>query len=45
MPNAPRVLVFDIFGTVVDWHGSIVREMTVAHPQYPHSEAQNGRWK
>ena len=33
MPTAPRVLVFDIFGTVVDWHGSIVREMTVAHPQ------------
>lgn len=33
MPTAPRVLVFDIFGTVVDWHGSIVREMTAAHPQ------------
>lgn len=24
---APRILVFDIFGTVVDWHGSIVREV------------------
>jgi 2-haloacid dehalogenase len=23
----PRVLVFDIFGTVVDWHGSIVAEL------------------
>jgi 2-haloacid dehalogenase len=22
-----QVLAFDIFGTVVDWHGSIVREM------------------
>ena len=23
----PKVLAFDIFGTVVDWHGSIVREV------------------
>jgi 2-haloacid dehalogenase len=28
-----EVLAFDIFGTVVDWHGSIVREMARAHPQ------------
>lgn len=28
-----RVLAFDIFGTVVDWHGSIVREMARLHPQ------------
>jgi 2-haloacid dehalogenase len=28
-----RVLVFDIFGTVVDWHGSIVREVTARFPQ------------
>ena len=28
-----RVLAFDIFGTVVDWHGSIVREMQALHPQ------------
>lgn len=27
-----QVLAFDIFGTVVDWHGSIVREM---HGLYP----------
>ncbi|MCG2592357.1 haloacid dehalogenase type II [Ramlibacter sp. XY19] len=27
-----RVLAFDIFGTVVDWHGSIVREMAALHP-------------
>ncbi|MEP6792331.1 MAG: HAD family hydrolase, partial [Ramlibacter sp.] len=24
---APQVLAFDIFGTVVDWHGSIAREV------------------
>lgn len=28
-----EVLAFDIFGTVVDWHGSIVREMASQHPQ------------
>lgn len=28
-----EVLAFDIFGTVVDWHGSIVREMATLHPQ------------
>lgn len=22
-----QALVFDVFGTVVDWHGSIVREL------------------
>jgi 2-haloacid dehalogenase len=25
--NLPKVLAFDIFGTVVDWHGSISREV------------------
>jgi 2-haloacid dehalogenase len=25
--TAPKVLAFDIFGTVVDWHGSIAREV------------------
>lgn len=29
----PRILAFDIFGTVVDWHGSIVREMQRHFPQ------------
>lgn len=29
---APRILVFDVFGTVVDWHGSIVAEMARLHP-------------
>jgi len=33
LPTPPRVLVFDIFGTVVDWHGSIVRELGQRHPQ------------
>jgi 2-haloacid dehalogenase len=27
-----QVLAFDIFGTVVDWHGSIVREMQALYP-------------
>ena len=36
-PDTPaRVLAFDIFGTVVDWHGSIVREMRML---YPHIDA------
>lgn len=28
-----EVLAFDVFGTVVDWHGSIAREMTRRYPQ------------
>lgn len=28
-----RLVVFDVFGTVVDWHGSIVRELAVLAPQ------------
>ena len=31
-----KVLAFDIFGTVVDWHGSIVREV---QGLYPHVDA------
>ena len=31
----PRILAFDIFGTVVDWHGSIVREIQQLFPQVP----------
>jgi 2-haloacid dehalogenase len=30
---APRILAFDVFGTVVDWHGSIVRELRSSYPQ------------
>ncbi|HVE51995.1 MAG TPA: haloacid dehalogenase type II [Ramlibacter sp.] len=33
LPQDVDVLAFDIFGTVVDWHGSIVREMAALHPQ------------
>lgn len=29
----PTVLAFDVFGTVVDWHGSIVAEVTQLIPQ------------
>ena len=32
MTHAP-ILAFDIFGTVVDWHGSITREVAALHPQ------------
>ena len=28
----PKVLAFDIFGTVVDWHGGIVREVAALAP-------------
>lgn len=28
----PHILAFDIFGTVVDWHGSIEREVAARHP-------------
>jgi 2-haloacid dehalogenase len=31
--ECPRVLAFDVFGTVVDWHGSIVREVAALYPQ------------
>ena len=29
----PRILAFDVFGTVVDWHGSIAREVAALYPQ------------
>jgi 2-haloacid dehalogenase len=31
MPQPPRALVFDVFGTVVDWYGSVVRELLARH--------------
>lgn len=31
--NPPRILAFDIFGTVVDWHGSIAREVGALYPE------------
>lgn len=27
-----QALLFDVFGTVVDWHGSIVNELRAAAP-------------
>ncbi len=34
MPNStPRILAFDVFGTVVDWHGSIRAEMARLYPE------------
>jgi 2-haloacid dehalogenase len=30
--NPPQVLAFDIFGTVVDWHGSLAREAAALYP-------------
>lgn len=27
MPQPPQALLFDVFGTVVDWHGSVAREV------------------
>ena len=32
-PDSVKVLAFDIFGTVVDWHGSIAREVQALYPQ------------
>ena len=29
----PQILAFDVFGTVVDWHGSIMRAMAQRYPQ------------
>ena len=33
MPTPPKILAFDVFGTVVDWHGSIVAELARLYPQ------------
>jgi 2-haloacid dehalogenase len=32
MPKKPKVLAFDTFGTVVDWHGTISREVSAIYP-------------
>jgi len=32
LSSSVQVLAFDIFGTVVDWHGTIAREMSLLHP-------------
>ena len=33
LADTVKVLAFDIFGTVVDWHGSIAREVRALYPQ------------
>jgi len=33
MSRPAKVLAFDIFGTVVDWHGTIAREVAALYPQ------------
>ena len=33
MHEGIKVLAFDVFGTVVDWHGTIAREVAARHPQ------------
>jgi hypothetical protein len=37
--NDIQVLAFDVFGTVVDWHGSIAREMAANYPHVDGSSA------
>ena len=32
LSSSIQVLAFDVFGTVVDWHGTIAREMSLLHP-------------
>ncbi len=32
MQPPPQVLAFDVFGTVVDWHGSLAREVAALYP-------------
>jgi hypothetical protein len=33
MHEGIKVLAFDVFGTMVDWHGTIAREVAARHPQ------------
>ena len=34
MPQiTPKILAFDVFGTVVDWHGSIAAEVRQLYPE------------
>ena len=30
--TTPQILAFDVFGTVVDWHGSVAREVQALYP-------------
>jgi 2-haloacid dehalogenase len=44
MRTKPRILVFDTFGTVVDWYGSIVLEVEQKYPQVD-AHAFVGAWR
>ena len=47
-PVLPRALLFDVFGTVVDWRSSIAREVQAAlasHSASVDSEAFADRWR
>ena len=33
MLHSPKILAFDVFGTVVDWHGSIAAEVRQLYPE------------
>ena len=47
-PGSPRALLFDGFGTVVDWRSSIAREVQAAlasHSVSVDSEAFAARWR
>ena len=41
-PALPKVLAFDIFGTVVDWHGSISAEVNAMALQGPQGPVEGG---
>ena len=41
---AIQILAFDVFGTVVDWHGSIMREMQQRYPAVD-ADAFAGAWR
>lgn len=44
MPHPPTILAFDTFGTVVDWHGGIAREIRALHPEVD-AEAFASAWR
>lgn len=44
LPYRPQVLAFDVFGTVVDWHGAIMREVSMLLPAVDASAFANA-WR
>ena len=43
-PSLPQVLAFDIFGTVVDWHGSISAEVNTLQLPGPNGPVDGGEF-